>query len=114
MNSERLDLGFIDRAITIFEPIDNRLHFNLLQKKYFSTAKGKVAQSIGDFKRRSRMKAAAFQISKEERRLIGEFYKDCPQDYEVDHIIAVSRGGRHCMSNLQYLTLKENRKKWKN
>lgn len=50
-------------------------------------------------------------LSREEKRLIGEFYKNCPDGYEVDHIIPVSKGGLHNMSNLQYLTCQENRQK---
>ena len=40
-----------------------------------------------------------------------EFYLNCPEGYEVDHIIPVSKGGLHCIENLQYLTISENRKK---
>ena len=39
------------------------------------------------------------------------FYLNCPIGYEVDHIIPVSKGGLHCIENLQYLTISENRKK---
>jgi CRISPR/Cas system Type II protein with McrA/HNH and RuvC-like nuclease domain len=39
------------------------------------------------------------------------FYKNCPDGYEVDHIIPVSKGGPHSLTNLQYLTISENRKK---
>jgi uncharacterized protein YjcR len=42
---------------------------------------------------------------------IKEFYKNCPEGYEVDHIIPLSKGGSHSLSNLQYLTVSENRKK---
>ena len=40
-----------------------------------------------------------------------EFYLLCPNGHEVDHIIPISKGGLHCLSNLQYLTISENRHK---
>lgn len=39
------------------------------------------------------------------------FYINCPRGMEVDHIIPVSKGGLHCIENLQYLTPTENRSK---
>ena len=43
--------------------------------------------------------------------LIKDFYTNCPEGYEVDHIIPLSKGGLHHENNLQYLTISENRKK---
>lgn len=40
-----------------------------------------------------------------------EFYQNCPEGYEVDHIIPLSRGGLHHPDNLQYLTREQNRSK---
>lgn len=42
---------------------------------------------------------------------IQEFYLNCPDGYEVDHIIPISRGGLHSIENLQYLTPEENKRK---
>jgi 5-methylcytosine-specific restriction endonuclease McrA len=46
-----------------------------------------------------------------DRKAIQEFYANCPIGYEVDHITPISKGGLHDLSNLQYLTIQENRKK---
>jgi HNH endonuclease len=43
---------------------------------------------------------------------IKEFYANCPDGYEVDHIMPISKGGTHTIENLQYLTISENRRKW--
>jgi 5-methylcytosine-specific restriction endonuclease McrA len=48
------------------------------------------------------------EANKEKVKLI---YLNCPEGYEVDHIIPLSRGGWHHENNLQYLTISENRKK---
>ena len=39
------------------------------------------------------------------------FYLNRPEGYEVDHIIPLSKGGRHHEDNLQYLLREENRSK---
>jgi len=46
-----------------------------------------------------------------DRKLINKIYEMCPNDYEVDHIIALSEGGPHHQNNLQYLPSMENRRK---
>lgn len=38
-------------------------------------------------------------------------YENCPEGYEVDHIIPLSKGGKHHEDNLQYLPWRENRSK---
>lgn len=48
------------------------------------------------------------------KELIKEIYKNCPEGYEVDHIVPISGievCGFHVEYNLQYLTKFENRKK---
>lgn len=42
---------------------------------------------------------------------IRNFYLNCPEGHEVDHIVPISKGGPHSLSNLQYLTASENRRK---
>ena len=46
-----------------------------------------------------------------DRKAIREFYINCPEGYEVDHIIPISKGGPHSIENLQYLTIHQNRTK---
>ena len=36
------------------------------------------------------------------------FYENCPKGYQVDHIIPLAKGGRHELSNLQYLEVQLN------
>ncbi len=48
---------------------------------------------------------------------IKEIYANCPEGYEVDHIIPLNGSvvsGLHIETNLQYLSVKENRKKSNN
>ena len=44
-------------------------------------------------------------------KLIRKIYENCPDGYEVDHIVALCNGGPHHQNNLQYLPAIENRKK---
>lgn len=46
-----------------------------------------------------------------DRKLIQQIYENCPEGYEVDHIIPISKGGLHHQENLQYLPWLENRRK---
>lgn len=57
------------------------------------------------------LKQASWEFEREQ---IREFYRNCPEGYEVDHIIPLRHplvSGLHCIANLQYLPRLENRRK---
>jgi hypothetical protein len=93
-----------------FQRENRELHRQMV-RDYEKTEKGKFATSSRNYRRQARMKELIKDLSWEEKILIGRFYKNCPQGYEVDHIHPVSKGGKHCLSNLQYLTCEDNRSK---
>lgn len=80
-----------------------------LRKKYERSPKGKAAASISQV--RHRHQNIEITLSVEEKLEIGKFYLNCPPGYDVDHIVPLSRGGKHELSNLQYLTRSENMSK---
>ena len=80
----------------------------LSYKRYFQTERGKEAKRKGWQLRDERMKEAIRETPKEERKAIREFYCNTPEGYEVDHIVPISRGGKHVLSNLRYCTHMEN------
>ena len=45
------------------------------------------------------------------RETINAIYDNCPEGYEVDHIVPLTRGGEHNENNLQYLLKEDNRRK---
>lgn len=52
-----------------------------------------------------------FSVPEIEKAMIRRFYMDCPKGYAVDHIIPLSKGGRHSLDNMQWLTKSLNSKK---
>lgn len=81
------------------------------RKKYYESEKGKAIYRNAWAKRRALVKGACVEITKEEKLLIKNFYARCPDGHCVDHIIPLKKGGKHVLSNLQYLTNKDNLKK---
>jgi hypothetical protein len=83
-------------------------------KRLYLTAEEASAQR----KKRSREISANYRARVQaqtpqdaDRAAMREFYLACPEGYEVDHIVPISRGGPHSLENLQYLTISENRRK---
>jgi hypothetical protein len=51
------------------------------------------------------------KILTQEEKLRNQFYKECPEGYEVDHILASSLGGEDYLYNLQWLPKRLNGRK---
>lgn len=123
-----IDLAFIQRAQKLLEKEaeeaheNNKLHRRMVyeenqeryrqyQIKYENSEKGKSSRKEQARRRYERFKAACVDLSEDEYTEIEKFYDNCPSGYHVDHIIALSIGGLHRLSNLQYLPARVNAKK---
>ena len=94
----------------------NRTYGNYLQtrKKYEASDKGRLARLKTCMNRRRRVKEASKDLTFEEKEAIKQFYLNRPEGMHVDHIIPIAMGGKHCLSNLQYLPPKVNfEKAWR-
>lgn len=92
------------------------------QKEYYSLNKDKVTEykhthyvnNRGAYKAKAReyqLRKVLRTTSWSEFKEIESFYKSCPEGYHVDHIIPLfgeKVSGLHVLSNLQYLTAKDN------
>lgn len=63
--------------------------------------------------RQNRYRAKMYRVISPtaDKEAIKQIYLNCPEGYEVDHIIPLSRGGLHHQDNLQYLLKEDNRRK---
>jgi len=68
---------------------------------------------LGNAIRQSRYRAKGYRALAEDAdpQKIREFYLNCPEGCEVDHIHPLSLGGKHHEDNLQYLPWRKNRSK---
>jgi 5-methylcytosine-specific restriction endonuclease McrA len=100
-----------------FQKIVNQCHEeskeNAREKSrlYHSTEKGKQAAKRGWTKRQELIKQLRRSLTDEERDDVDNFYANRPEGYTIDHIIPISRGGKHHVSNLHYLKAEQNGRK---
>lgn len=80
-------------------------------KRYSLTEKGRIANERKRENRKRIETHARENLNDDELKEIRKLYRDCPDGYEVDHIIPISRGGEHSMSNLQLLPQEINARK---
>ena len=71
--------------------------------KYRKTLKGKAVHKNMEAKRRTRKRTQTQFFWTPNKNLINQIYLVCPKDYEVDHMVPLSKGGDHHESNLCYL-----------
>ncbi len=117
-----IDPDFIKRCNEMAKPIADEIESTFRNKHriqmniYNRTENKRISQQKCDTRRRKVYREAKELLTWEEIENINDFYQNCPEGYEVDHIQPISRGGKHTLSNLQYLTKEENMKKmctWK-
>ena len=68
-----------------------------------------IKNRLGVHNYRARMLKATCPTA--DKKLIKLIFENCPKGYDVDHIVSMSNGGLHHQDNLQYLPLRENRRK---
>jgi 5-methylcytosine-specific restriction endonuclease McrA len=90
---------------------ENRELCRQLNREYYQTPKGQIAAKRRNSTRVKRYREEAENLSDQDLEDIKQFYCECPEDHVVDHIIPMSREGRHHVSNLQYLPKLINLKK---
>lgn len=100
--------GISSKAIYIAKK-EGRLIPRPFIKKWKTYQQHRATANEANARYRARIKNQI--VEGEDYRPIKEFYMNCPDGYEVDHIIPLSKGGLHTITNLQYLTISENRKK---
>lgn len=79
----------------------NREYIAECVKEYRKTPKGRAVRRASDAKLRANKLQQVPDYAN--FKLILKIYEHCPENYEVDHMVSISRGGLHHESNLCYL-----------
>ena len=85
----------------------NKKHLREYQRSYY---KDKYKGRNGLYAKRIKQRT----LPNEDKKVIAEFYSNCPIGYEVDHIVPLNGknvSGLHTIDNLQYLPTSVNRSK---
>ena len=85
---------------------ENREHIRAYQREYYKDKYGER-----NAKHEKRLKERYVYDDMDE---IQKFYRNCPKDFHVDHIVPLNGknvSGLHTISNLQYLPATENLRK---
>ena len=85
----------------------NKEHLREYQRSYY---KNKYKGRNGIYSKRIKQRT----LPNEDKKIIAEFYSNCPDGYEVDHIVPLNGkniSGLHTIDNLQYLPSSINRSK---
>lgn len=82
------------------------------KKIYAKSESGRAARERGDKKRRELLRKAKWAFHSEYKAKLSEFYRNCPEGHEVDHIVPLARGGEHMLENLRYVPKEVNRRKY--
>jgi hypothetical protein len=80
-------------------------------KEYSKTPKGRAVIKNAQAKRRAQKRTQVQFLGRGNLDLIAKVYQYCPKGYEVDHMLALAKGGDHHESNLCYLPKRINRAK---
>lgn len=91
--------------------VEENHHREKRERNLFLSKSGKNAAYQGRYREKFYKVRSVKKLSEEEKEAILLFYKNRPEGMHVDHIIPLTRGGKHCLSNLQYLPAKENLRK---
>lgn len=80
-----------------------------LNREYKDTEEGRARRRAHHATRKAAIRGA--ECSPEQKELLVQIYRHCPDGYQVDHIIPIAKGGKHLPDNLQYLPAGVNNRK---